>query len=305
MTARAVGVPSLPTAWRPYAALVVVLNGTWGALAALPTSLYGFSNGMIYAVWSATMLLPAAVVVARQGIDLRRRATARAIVLGLFGAGGQLLLFVALASGPAYLVFPVVSAVPVLTVLLAVLRLHERPGRAGAAGIAAVLVALVLLGGTDSGGTETSGPWLPVALLVVLVWGTQGYLMREAAVDGVGEATTFAWMTVGGLLLAPVALLTAGGLRAEVTAPALLLTAGVQLLNAVSALLLVVAMRRGRASVVSPVTGALSPAVSVVLSLVLTRTLPSATTVVAILLALGGSALLTRADARASDAQPG
>ncbi len=50
----------------------------------------------------------------------------RRLLVGLSGAGGQLLLFKALTIGPAYLIFPIVSLSPAVTVLMAFGFLHER-----------------------------------------------------------------------------------------------------------------------------------------------------------------------------------
>ncbi|MBO9154682.1 EamA family transporter [Chitinophaga sp. MAH-28] len=50
-------------------------------------------------------------------------------IVGFSGAGGQLMLFQALRDGPAYLVFPIVSLYPVVTVALAVLFLKEITNR--------------------------------------------------------------------------------------------------------------------------------------------------------------------------------
>jgi drug/metabolite transporter (DMT)-like permease len=288
------------TGWPTFVALEVLCSGVWGAFASAPTALYGYPHGLIYAIWSVTMIVPAAVVLRRQRFDRRRSASVRGLVAGVLGATGQLVLFSALAVGPAYLVFPVVSLAPAVTVVLAVLLLRERLGVIGVLGVLVVVVAVVLLGSDGAAGGPATGPWLVLALTVTAAWGAQAYLLRKAATEGVNDATTFAWMAVGGLLLAPVALLSTGGARIDGGWEAPLVTFLIQLLNACSALFLVVALGRGRASVVSPVTGALSPALTVVVSLVVSRTIPSAGGAIAVLLALGGSTLVVWSDARIS-----
>ncbi len=55
--------------------------------------------------------------------------------VGVLGAGGQLILFEALRNGPAYLVFPIVSLYPVVTVLLSLWLLQERAPLRAWAGI--------------------------------------------------------------------------------------------------------------------------------------------------------------------------
>ena len=72
------------------------------------------------------MLVPAAVALRREKFDRRTIAALYGLVAGLTGAGGQLLLFQALSDDPAYLIFPVVSLSPAVTVLMAVALLRER-----------------------------------------------------------------------------------------------------------------------------------------------------------------------------------
>jgi drug/metabolite transporter (DMT)-like permease len=64
---------------------------------------------------------------------------------GLLGADGQLVLFEALRRGPAYLVFPVISLSPAVSVVLAVLLLHETASPRTWVGIALALASIVLL----------------------------------------------------------------------------------------------------------------------------------------------------------------
>ena len=44
--------------WIPYAALLIVFWGVWGAFSSLPTDEYGYPDEMIYILWSLTMLIP-------------------------------------------------------------------------------------------------------------------------------------------------------------------------------------------------------------------------------------------------------
>jgi hypothetical protein len=45
--------------WIPYAPLLVVVRGVWGAFSSLPADEYGYPDEMIYILWSVTMLIPA------------------------------------------------------------------------------------------------------------------------------------------------------------------------------------------------------------------------------------------------------
>ncbi|MFE7440928.1 DMT family transporter [Streptomyces chartreusis] len=282
--------------WILYAGLLVLFWGVWGAFSSQPTDRYGYPDEMIYIIWAFTMLLPAAVALCRERFDRRLVAAVYGLAAGLTGAGGQLLLFQALSDGPAYLIFPVVSLSPVITVLMAVALLRERIGKLAVIGVIAALIAIVLISiPASAGGSVSTGSWLVLAVLTCAAWGAQAFLMRKAALAGVNDATTFGWMTISGLLLVPVAVLTMGGLPdAPWQAPAL--TGATQILNSVGALFLVMALSRGKASVVAPVTNALAPVLTIVLSLVVYQTLPTIWATIGIVLALGGSTLMVYAD---------
>ncbi|MEJ5946000.1 EamA family transporter [Pseudokineococcus basanitobsidens] len=288
------------TSWIPYAGLLVLFWGVWGAFSATPTDLYGYPDEMIYVIWSLTMLVPAAVVLRGARWDRRGVATAWGLTAGLTGAGGQLLLFRALSDGPAYLIFPLVALSPAVTVLLAVGLLRERLARLAVVGLVLALVAVVLFSVSGGGGVDT-GVWLPLALVVTVAWGVQAFAMRKAGLNGVNDATTFGWMTISGLVLVPLAFWSMGGFPGSYVWQAPVLTAGTQLLNAVGALFLVMALTRGRASVVSPVTNALAPVLTVVLSLVVFQTLPSPYGAVGIVLALVGSTLMVYSDEKSGE----
>ncbi|MFS8198496.1 DMT family transporter [Streptomyces sp. CWNU-52B] len=288
--------------WILYAGLLVLFWGVWGAFSSQPTERYGYPDEMIYVIWALTMLVPAAFALRRERFDRRPIAALYGLTAGLTGAGGQLLLFQALSDGPAYLIFPVVSLSPVITVLLAVALLRERIGRVAVTGVIAALVAIVLISiPAGAGGEVSTGSWLLLAVLICVAWGAQAFFMRKAALAGVNDATTFGWMTISGLLLVPVALLMMGGLPdAPWQAPAL--TAGTQILNAVGALFLVMALSRGKASVVAPITNALAPVLTIVLSLIIYQTLPTIWATIGIVLALGGSTLMVYADEKREEA---
>jgi uncharacterized membrane protein len=279
--------------WIPYAAATVGFSGVWGAFSSLPTAKYGYPAEMIYAVWAVTMLVPAGVVLRGADIDRRPMAAAYGLAIGLTGAGGQLLLLRALSLGPAYLIFPIVALSPAVTVVLAFVLLRERMRRTAGLGVLLTLVAVVLLGYTPSGGTSATGGWMPLVGLVTLAWGVQALLLRRAAIVGIGDATSFAYMTMSGLLLVPFALLMTRGSQLGYPWQASALAGGTQLLNAIAALFLVMSLSRGKASLVVPVTSALSPVLTTLLSLAAYREVPSVIVALGIMLAIAGSALAT------------
>jgi drug/metabolite transporter (DMT)-like permease len=282
--------------WIPYAALLVVFWGVWGAFSSLPADAYGYPDEMIYILWSLTMLIPAYFILrSERTFDRRPVAAFYGLLVGLTGAGGQLVLFKALTMGPAYLIFPIIALSPGITVLMATFLLREQLLGLTKIGIVLALIALVFFN-ISGGGNAEVGPWLILALLITVAWGVQAYYMRKAASIGVNDGTTFGYMALSGLLLVPVAFVMMGGLPEGAPWQAPALTFVTQLLNAVGALFLVMALSRGKASIVAPTTNALAPVLTVLISLAVYQTLPSVYGAVGIVLAIVGSTLMVYGD---------
>src|SRR6186713_1434252 len=132
------------SAWLIHALVTTVLWGIWGALAGLPGE-HGVPETMNYIVWALTMIPPAFIALGRGGTLMRdRRSVLLGLTIGLTGAGGQLLLFHAVRIGPSYLIFPIISLSPALTIALSFAVLKERTGKLGLIGIALALLSLPL-----------------------------------------------------------------------------------------------------------------------------------------------------------------
>lgn len=291
-----------PRSWIFYATLLVIFWGVWGAFSALPATWYGYPDEMIYCIWALTMIIPAVFALRGERFDRRPKAAVYGLLIGLTGAGGQLLLFQALTMGPAYLIFPIVSISPAITVLMAMVLLRERISGLAAVGLIAALAAIVLFSITGGESDVPSGPWLPLAVLICVAWGVQAYFMRKTATIGVNEATTFGWMAITAIALIPVAVISMGGIPTGFPWQAPVLTAGTQVLNAVGALFLVMALSRGKATIVAPTTNALAPALTIVVSLIAYQTLPTPYGAVGIVLALLGSTLMVYSDEKRGEA---
>lgn len=280
--------------WLGFALATVALWGVWGALSPL-SSRHGFPDTLVYCVWALTMIPPALYILRRNRLALERspRAIAYGLTIGLLGAGGQMLLFHTLTIGPAYFVFPIISLSPVVTIALSFVLLRERTGWMGTLGIVLALVALPLLDLSFGRGAGEGGlGWFLQSLLIMLAWGVQAYFMRLAN-NTVRAESIFFYMTVGALLLAPVALLmTDWNEPVNLGLDGPWMTAGIQLLNAIGALTLVYAFRHGKAIVVAPLTNAGAPLVTAVLSLVFASVVPGPLKMVGLALALVASLLL-------------
>jgi drug/metabolite transporter (DMT)-like permease len=243
------------------------------------------------------MLIPAFFILRSEGtFDRRPIAAVYGLLIGLTGAGGQLVLFKALTMGPAYLIFPIVALSPGITVLMATFLLRERLLGLTKIGIVLALIALVFFNISGDTGDAAVGPWLILALLITLAWGVQAYYMRKAATVGVNDGTTFGYMALSGLLLVPIAFFMMGGFPGDAPWQAPTLTLGTQLLNAVGALFLVMALSRGKASIVAPTTNALAPVLTVLISLAVYQTLPTIYGTLGIVLAIVGSTLMVYGD---------
>jgi len=279
--------------WLGFALATVALWGVWGALSPLSAE-HGFPDTLVYGVWALTMIPPALYILWRRGWQLERspRAIAYGMTIGLLGAGGQMLLFHTLTIGPAYFVFPIISLSPVVTIALSFLFLRERTGWMGTAGIVLALVALPMLDLSFGRSADGGLGWFLQSLLIMLAWGLQAYFMRLAN-DTVRAESIFFYMTVGALLLVPVALaMTDWSQPVNMGLDGPWMTAGIQVLNAIGALTLVYAFRHGKAIVVAPLTNAGAPLVTAVLSLIFASVVPGPLKMVGLVLALIASLLL-------------
>ncbi|WP_267386299.1 DMT family transporter [Sphingomonas sp. GC_Shp_3] len=279
-------------AWLLNAMATVVLWGIWGAFSGLSPQ-HGFPETLVYCVWALTMIPPALVVLAlaKWKLDLNPRAIAYGVAVGALGAGGQMVLFYAVTRGPAYLIFPVISLSPVVTIALSFLFMGERTGRLGAVGILLALLALPTFDFAP-GGDAQGGGWLILALIVMLCWGLQAYFMKAANTIMSGESIFF-YMTATGLALVPVALsLTDFSRPINYGADGPGLAAVIQVLNAIGALTLVFAFRYGKAIIVAPLTNAGAPLATAIISLVALGVMPGPVKLVGIVLAVIASLLL-------------
>jgi uncharacterized membrane protein len=264
------------TGWLTYALATTLLWGVWGAVAGLPSE-HGFPETLIYVVWALTMVPPALFVLARAGWRVRRdgRSIAYGLTIGLLGAGGQMILFYAVKAGPTYLIFPLISLSPVITIALSFLFLRERTGAMGLAGIVLAVCALPLFDYTPGGAPQQYGLWFVLALGVVVAWGLQAYFIKLANASMDAESIFF-YMTVSALLVIPVALAMTDFSQPINYGPSgPLLAAATQVLNAIGALTLVYAFRYGKALMVSPLVNAGAPLLTTVIAMALAASLPT------------------------------
>ena len=274
--------------WLLYALVTTVFWGFWGAL----TETSAYPGTIIYIIWSFTMIIPALVALTaiKWKPETDWKSILYGVIIGLLGAGGQLILFTgAIANGPAYLIFPIISLSPVVTIFLSVFFLKEKTTSKGWIGIALALLAIPFLAYQDPSNHLAHGIlWLIFALLVFLAWGLQAYFMRFANGRMKAESIFF-YMTITSLLLAPVAWL----MTKDSAIQSLVFfwkeigyTAAIQILNAIGALTIVYAFRYGKAIIVSPLTNAVAPVMTVIISLILYKTMPGSVILIGMFLSV-------------------
>ena len=250
--------------------------GVWGAFAGRPAE-NGFPETLIYVVWALTMLVPALYALRRVAWKLEHdpRAILYGGLIGLLGAGGQMLLFHAVHTGPTYLIFPLIALSPVVTIALSVTWLKERVTWVGTLGIALALAAMPLFDYEPGGGTGAHGiAWFLYSLIILLAWGVQAFFMKLANRSMRAE-TIFIYMTLWALALVPVALwMTDFSQPINYGLSGPWLAAATQILNSIGALTIVYAFRYGKAMVVSPLTNAGAPLITALIALAVLGIMP-------------------------------
>lgn len=282
--------------WYLYAILTTVFWGIWGAFSSTPEKA-GFPGTLIYVAWALSMLIPAIIAFKRMNwkIEYNKKSIFLGSIIGLTGAGGQLALLTrALIEGPAHLIFPIISLSPIITIILSFLFLKEKVDKRGSWGVTLAIIALPLLSLSPATSIESGLMWLVYAIIVMVAWGFQAYVMKLAN-ESMKAESIFIYMTISGLLLVPIPLLlTDFSILINTRFSGMYLAFLIQLLNSLGALFIVYAFRYGKALVVSPLTNAVAPVITIVISLILYKTMPSLFVGIGMLLAVTSTFLLAK-----------
>ena len=266
--------------WLLYAIITMVTWGVWMTFSD-PTlgELYlgipkDFPSEMVYVVWALSMI-PCALFALNNikfKLDVRPKTVALSMGVGLLGAGGQLVLFLALKYAPSYLVMPMISVAPIVTVILSSIFLKEKVSKLGILGIVLAFVAIICFAipSDTDGGNAQGWLWIVLAAVVFICWGIQAFVMKLANNNTPDAESVFVYMAIAAVVLIPVAFLLKS--PAELTAygwAAPTKVFFVQILNAIGAFTLVYANRYGKAMVIAPLADACSPVICCLLSIVL------------------------------------
>ncbi len=274
--------------WLLYALTTTIFWGIWGALIELPERA-GFPATLVYIVWSLTMI-PCAIAglaIIKWKLDTDLRSILLGSTIGLTGAGGQIALFQALADGPAYLVFPIISLSPAVTVLLSIFFLKESTTKRHWSGIILALIAIVLMSFQKPDNSIIRGYlWFVFAIIVFLAWGIQAFYMKKANLHMKAESIFF-YMMIWGLVLNPFAyFMTDWNQEINYGFRGPYLAAIVSLLNSIGALTLVYAIRYGKVIIVAPLTNAVAPVITIFISLIIYSVIPNPVIIAGIAIAL-------------------
>jgi transporter family protein len=134
--------------WLAFSLLTILVWGAWGAVSKVASDGVDANTNQVFFSFG---LLPLILVVWRPSrVDGRneRRSVGIgwAFLTGILGGIGNIAFFHALRiGGEASIVAPVTALFPLVTVILAMILLHERMGTAQKVGLVLALVAIYLL----------------------------------------------------------------------------------------------------------------------------------------------------------------
>jgi transporter family protein len=134
--------------WLAFSLLTILVWGAWGVLSKVASAGVDADTNQVFFTFG---LLPLILIVWRSprmvGAEKWRRVgIAWAFLTGILGGAGNIAFFHALViGGKASIVSPVTALFPLVTVILAVILLHERIGTAQRIGLVLALTAIYLL----------------------------------------------------------------------------------------------------------------------------------------------------------------
>jgi drug/metabolite transporter (DMT)-like permease len=277
--------------WLLHAMLTTILWGVWGALIEIPEKA-GFPATLGYAAWAFTMIPVAifALKIIKWNLDIDKRSILLGISAGLLGCGGQLILFQCLRIGPAYIVFPIISLYPVVTIILSVIILKEKASKRSWTGITFALIAIFFLSYQPPQNAISHGLlWLLLAIIVFVMWGLQAFIMKFASDQSneksmKAESVTFYTM-VSSILLTPIAIIMtnfSGNINWGFSGIYSALI--IQSLNAIGFLFFAYAIKYGKAIIVVPMMS-LAPVGTVIISLIIYAVIPHPIIIMGIVIA--------------------
>ncbi|MBA4167479.1 MAG: DMT family transporter [Chitinophagaceae bacterium] len=282
--------------WLVLTLFTMVMNGIWGALIEIPEKRMSppFPTSLGYIVWSLTFIPCSLYILYRAGwkLDVAPMDICKGMLVGLLGAGGQFVLFEALRAGPAYIIFPITSVYPLVTIVLSIIFLREKAGRWASAGIVLAFISIFLLSLQEPDNSLVNGyTWLWLSIAGFFMWGFQAFFAK-IFLEKMSAESIFFYITVGNLFFIPLAWKMTDFSRPVSFGGALGASVLIQFLNALAAVFMVFALRKGKVIIISPVS-ALAPMITTVLSLIIYSRMPYVYHAYGIIVAMMALAFIT------------
>lgn len=187
-----------------------------------------------------------------------RQAMLLGILAYLLDGTGWILYFLSIIAGPITIVGTLSAAYPALTVLLARWLLDEKLQNLQYAGVALVIMACLGLSYSppDPDGKKTNKTWIPLALMALVLWASASTIVKYSyGLPGASEVNLTLFNTIGGFLTLGIYGYWKGregandfGEFKKSFAPMAMMAGG--------DLGVIVALKFGPASIVTPLTGA-------------------------------------------------
>ena len=256
--------------WIRYSVLAMLAYGIWGAVSSLASQ--NVSPLTLQIVSTIGVFPVTFVLIFSKNIHHSANLTRGivwAMLTGVIGGTGNLTLYQALRlGGEASVVFPLTGMYPLVTLVLARLLLKEKLNRIQAVGIALALVAIYLFSAQQSsrgftGWRDLLSTWMLYALLTLLLFG-MSCITQKFTTRYISDELSTIFFTIGFVPLAIVIWLV-GSPPWNLSVKDWVVGIVVGLLMATGSLALFAALRRGKASIVTPLT-ALYPLVTVILA---------------------------------------
>jgi uncharacterized membrane protein len=286
------------TPWMRFSVLAILAYGVWGAISSLASQ--NVSPLTLQMVSTIGLFPVTLVLIFSKNIHVsvnRTRGILLAVLTGMIGGSGNLTLYQALRlGGEASVVFPLTGMYPLVTLILARLLLKEKINRIQAVGVALAMIAIYLFSVPQvsrgfTGWRDLLSTWMVYALLTLFLFGlsciTQKFTTRY-----ISDELSTIFFTIGFIPLAIVIWLV-GSPPWNLNAEDWVVGIAVGVLMAVGTLALFAALRRGKASIVTPMT-ALYPLVTVILAVAFLNDRFDAMKIVAIAIALIAGMALSR-----------
>ncbi|HEV8525599.1 MAG TPA: DMT family transporter [Terriglobales bacterium] len=247
--------------WLLWTLLAMLSWGIWAILSRLIGDALSAAQSQAL---STVGLVPVAVVLAfsrrLSAAGNRRRGAIFALAAGSLACAGNVAYYRTLQIGDkAATVVALTGLYPLVTVMLAILVLHERLNKVQVAGILLSLAAIYLFNVQAEEGLFSR--WLLLALLPIAFWGTAGLLQKLSTNHISGELSTLwflaTFVPAAILILLRQPLPERLGAKTWLLVTALGFTFGLGNLGILAAF-----ARNGKASIITPLSG-LYPLVSI------------------------------------------